>query len=443
MPSVKGMSPVQTGFWIPGKRWATEKYLKPFWFYMQRQREAGLLKPMLPVIRDFKAWTTGSAVHRMLTVSMINTSNDYVRSISKKTRKAMHGVGDTLGMGSYDTFFEVLNELIQTSPGFNKTEMVGVPISAYLTVGMSTQPGIALFADAEYNKQLRKVLNAWNEFLRSPASLDKLDIKDPEKPGSWISKAAFEAGVWKDVKYSPSKPAFGFTSWDAFFLRPFVRGARPFHGDEDKVVCLGTESTPWAYSKSLQFMTDFWIKDVNYSLLDIFAGQEKWARLFEGGQGFQSFLSATHFHRWISPLTGLIVRSWRQQGTYFAQRPGQPQTPGSWAGTIQQPYLAETATRAIIVFKHPRIGYVGMVLISMGEVGTCAIDADLKVKEGERPVRITRGEQIGAFHFGGSTCLMLFQKGKVSLAKWAKEAPKHRNDKWPQKIGTVLATLKK
>jgi hypothetical protein len=38
---------------------------------------------------------------------------------------------------------------------------------------------------------------------------------------------------------------------------------------------------------------------------------------------------------------------------------------------------------------------------------------------------------------------MLFQKGKVLLAKWAKEAPKHRNDKWPQKIGTVLATLKK
>lgn len=440
-PNMTGFSPVQTGFWVPSKKWLTAKYLKPFWYYMQRQREAGLLKPMLKVVKDFKDWTTRSAVHRMLTVSMITASNDYVRSLSKKTYKAMHDVGDTLGMGTYDMFFEVINELIQTSPGFNDTEMVGVPLSAYLTVGMSTQAGIALFNDTEYNKQLRKVLNAWNSFLRSKDSLDKLDISDPEKPGSWISKAAFKAGVWKDVKYDSQKPAYGFKSWDAFFLRPFVKGARPFHGDESRVVCLGTESTPWAYESNLKFMTDFWIKDVNYSLLDIFAGQEKWARLFEGGQAFQSFLSATHYHRWMSPLTGSVVRSWRQQGTYFGQRPGQPQTAGSWAGTIQQPYLTETATRAIIVFKHDSIGYVAMILVSMGEVGTCAIDNDLKVDEGERPIRVTRGEHIGAFHFGGSTCLMLFQKDKVTLAKWAREAEKHRTDKWPRKIGTVLAEV--
>lgn len=431
--------PIQMGFWIPHAKWATDNYIVPLWYYMNKQHKAGLLKPMTPVIAEFKDWVVSNSTYRMWVVSMITASNDYVQSISTKTRKAIRSTGDTVGMGDFDMFFEVLNEIIQTSPGFNETEMVGVPMSAYLTVSMGTQAGIALYNDTEFNKQIKKVLDGWNSFLKSPESLDKLDIKNPEKPGSWISKAAFKAGVWKDIQYDPKKPAFGFKNWNAFFLRKFVPGARPFLGHEKEVINIGCETTPWQYANNLAFESRFWIKEVEYSLLDLFGGQEKWADLFVGGQAYQGFLSATHFHRWTAPITGTVVRSWRQQGSYFAQRPAQLETRGSFSGMIQQPFLMHVATRAIFILKHPSFGYIGLIMCSMGEVGSCVIDKGLRVDEGARPVRIARGESMGRFEFGGSTHLMVFQKGKADLVPWARNAQKHRNDPVPQKMGSIIA----
>lgn len=439
MPSSK--NPVQMGFWTPHAKWATNKYIIPLWYYMNKKHKQGLLRPLTPVIANFKHWVVTNSTYRMWVESMITASNEYIRSISTKKQREILDTGDTIGMGDFDMFFEILNEIIQTSPGFNSTEMVGVPLSAYLTISMGTQPGIALYNDSEFNKQIKKVLNGWNKFLKSPASLDKLDIRDPEKEGSWISKSAFRAGVWKDIQYDPHKPAFGFKNWNDFFLRKFVPNARPFRGNEREVINIGCETTPWQYANNLKLESRFWVKEVEYSLLDLFGGKQKWAKLFVGGQAYQGFLSATHYHRWHTPITGTVVRSWKQPGSYFAQRPGQPESKGSWSGMIQQPFLMHIATRAIFILKHPKFGYIGLIMCSMGEVGSCIIDTDLKVGEGDRPVSIKRGESMGRFEFGGSTHLMVFQKNKAKLVNWAKSAEKHRNDPNPKKMGSVIAKL--
>lgn len=87
-----------------------------------------------------------------------------------------------LWIEGFDGFFETLNEIITTSPAFNNTAQVGTPMNGFLAVAMATEAGLALFHDAVFNAQFRKVLDAWNTFLKSSASLDKLDIADPEKP---------------------------------------------------------------------------------------------------------------------------------------------------------------------------------------------------------------------------------------------------------------------
>ena len=300
---------------------------------------------------------------------------------------------------------------------------------------MATEAGLALFHDTTFNLQFKKVLDAWNSFLRSSASLDKLDIEHPEKPGSWISKAAWKAGVWDQMVHDVNLPGYGYDSWNSFFIRQFVPGARPFHGPPE-VVDIGCETTPWEYQNNIALETDFWIKDVNYSLLDIFGGPVEWAKLFEGGQLYQGFLSATHYHRWCSPLDGTLVRSWVQPGTYFAQRPSQGEDQGTWEGTESQPYLGHVAARAIFIFHHKQCGYVALVCIGMVEVSTCVIESQYV---GAGPVEITRGTEIGHFEFGGSTHMMIFQKDKVRLAEWAIHAVKHPNDKHPTPMGSIIA----
>jgi len=433
--------PVQMGFWVPNRVWATSKFLVPLRDFIAAKKAAGTLTPLRPEILEFKTWVTTNSVYRMWVMSMIEQANAFVLTLDPQTREQIKDQdGDTVWIKDYDSLFEILNEIVTTSPSFNATAQVGTPMNGLLAISMATEAGLALFHDATFNLQFKKVLDAWSVFLKCGDSLDKLDIRNPEKPGSWISQAAKEAGVWHQMEHDPEKAGYGFDSWNSFFIRKFVPDARPFQGNPLTDINIGCETTPWQYRKDVALETDFWIKDVNYSLLDLFAGQRQHAQRFEGGQIYQGFLSATHYHRWNAPLNGTIVRSWVQPGTYFAQRPDQGEDPGTWEGTESQPYLGHVAARAIFIFHHEACGYVAMICIGMVEVSTCVIEPAFIVDEGAQPVRITRGTEIGHFEFGGSTHIMVFQRDRVQLEKWARDAQNHKNDKKPTPMGTVIAT---
>jgi phosphatidylserine decarboxylase len=428
------------GFWVPNRVWATAKFLIPLRDFIAAKKKAGTLTPMRTELAEFKAWVTTHSVYRMWVTAMINQANAFVAGLDPETKKEIKGDGDILWIEDYDSLFEILNEIITTSPSFNTTAQVGTPMNGLLAVAMATDAGVALFHDTTFNLQFKNVLNAWNAFLKSADSLDKLDIDDPEKEGSWISNGAWEAGVWNQMVHDSSKPGYGFDSWNSFFIRNFVPGARPFQGDPKTNINIGCETTPWQYANNIALETGFWVKDVNYSLFDLFAGQEQWAKLFEGGQLYQGFLSATHYHRWNAPLDGALVRSWVQPGTYFAQRPGQGEGIGTWEGTESQPYLGHVAARAIFVFEHQTCGYIALICIGMVEVSTCVIEPGFVVDEGSEPVGITRGIESGHFEFGGSTHMMIFQRDRVNLADWAINAEQHQNDPNPTPMGTVIAT---
>ncbi len=435
--------PIQMGFWVPNRVWATAKFLIPLRDHIATKRKAGTLAPLIPEMQEFKAWVTSNSVYRMWLMSMIEQANTYVMGLDEKTRKQIKKVGDVLWIEGYDSFFEILNEIITTSPAFNNSIQVGTPMNGFLAVAMGTKSGAVLFHDATFNLQFKKILDSWNTFLKSSASLDKLDINNPDKEGSWISKAAWKAGVWDQMIHDRKKPGYGYDSWNSFFIRQFVDGARPFKGNPKVDINIGCETTPWRYANNLKLETDFWVKDMNYSLLDLFGGQRQWAKLFEGGQIYQGFLSATHYHRWRAPLDGVIIRSWVQPGTYFAQRPGQGEDSGTWEGTESQPYLGHVAARAIFIFKHKICGYVALIYIGMVEVSSCVIEpSTFIVGEGANPLSITRDTEIGRFELGGSTHMMVFQKDKVTLKDWAVNAAKHRSDPKPTPMGSIIATAK-
>ena len=45
--------------------------------------------------------------------------------------------------------------------------------------------------------------------------------------------------------------------------------------------------------------------------------KQHWAAHFEGGTIYQAFLSALNYHRWHSPLDGLIIDIYNIEGTYL------------------------------------------------------------------------------------------------------------------------------
>lgn len=456
--------PVQMGFWVANRVWATVEFLIPFRNALRDKRRQHQIEhnhhhhhhhhdhnhqhqhvPLHPEVSLLRSWVLERPVYRMRICSMIEEANAFIASLDENVVRDIHDQdGDCVWLDDFDFFFEALSDVISVSPSFSVTPMVGTPLNGLLAVAMATRSGEALFHDASFNQMLKNVLQAFHAYLNSEQSLDKLDIHNPEKKGSWISKKAHEAGVWHEMQHDPNQQHYGFKSWNDFFLRQFIDGARPFVGDEDVVVNIGCETTPWRYDHDLKLRSRFWIKDMPYSLVDLFGGREDMASLFEGGCLYQGFLSATHYHRWRCPASGHLLKSFIVNGTYFAQRPQQGEQKGTWEGTESQPYLGHVATRAIFLMRHAQCGLIAMLCIGMVEVSTCHIDHHYHVGENnQNPLPIKRDTEIGRFEFGGSTHILIFQRNAVDLADWAIHAKQHRNDPQPIKMGSILATPKK
>ena len=125
---------------------------------------------------------------------------------------------------------------------------------------------------------------------------------------------------------------------------------------------------------------------------------------FVGGTIYQAFLSATSYHRWHSPVSGTIVRAWTIDGSYYSETPAVHFDPA--APNESQGYITEVAARAVVLIKadNPKIGLMAFLAVGMAEVSSC----DVTVKAGQH---VTKGDEIGTFHFGGSTHCLIFRPG--------------------------------
>jgi phosphatidylserine decarboxylase len=116
-------------------------------------------------------------------------------------------------------------------------------------------------------------------------------------------------------------------------------------------------------------------------------------------------------------VSGRIIKAYVVDGTYYSE----PLFEGLWGSdkdqtkensidpdgeVMTQEYLTCVATRAVIFIEsdNPAIGLMAFLGVGMCEVSTC----DITVKEGQH---VSKGDQLGMFHFGGSTHCLLFRKG--------------------------------
>jgi phosphatidylserine decarboxylase len=334
---------------------------------------------------------------------------------------------DTAGakqVRDYQHMLQLFNHVLTTAPEWNDRKysvgVVGTPFNAILDWPMGTPSGFSFFLDPDVNKMLKKILNTWAEYLASPSSAYVLGNDSI----GWFSghgrkDLAATANVGKTsytfeefFKCDPSKEHHGYRSWDHFFTRHFQEDKRPIASpDDDYVIANACESKLYNVAKNVSARDRFWIKGQPYSLIDMLAHDPLYKN-FVGGTIYQAFLSALSYHRWHAPVSGTVKKAYVVGGTYFSEPLfeglGDPEShdidpSGECTG---QGYLTATATRAIIFFEadNKDIGILCFLGIGMTEVSSC----DITVKEGQH---VKKGDEIGMFHYGGSTHCVVFREG--------------------------------
>lgn len=301
----------------------------------------------------------------------------------------------------YKHMLQLINHVMTHAPEFNKTGLVGFPINAILDWPMGTPAGTAVFLNDKVNHQLKKLLNEWAIFL---GSADSRAVLNDDPQTGWFGKDAQEAmpTFVEDFICDPKLPFYGFTSWDNFFTREFREGRRPVASPEDNTIIVNAcESAPYRIAKNVKQYDNFWIKAQPYSLEHMMAG-DPLVEQFVGGTVYQAFLSALAYHRWHSPVSGKIVKTVVLDGSYYAEALSEGFDPSG--PNESQAYITEVATRALIFIEadNPDIGLMCVMFVGMAEVSTC----DIRVYEGQH---INKGDQLGMFHFGGSTHCLFFR----------------------------------
>lgn len=187
---------------------------------------------------------------------------------------------------------------------------------------MGTPSGFAFFLDPDVNAMLKKVLNAWAEYLSSLAATYVLGDDSTGRFSSHCTEDLAATANIGQTSYSfddliqcdPSKEHRSFKSWDHFFTRHFHEDKRPVASpDDDRVIANACESKPYNVAKNVSTRDKFWMKGQAYSVVDMLAHDPLYEH-FVGGTIYQAFLSALSYHRWHAPVSGTVRRPGSSRG---------------------------------------------------------------------------------------------------------------------------------
>lgn len=331
---------------------------------------------------------------------------------------------------------------------------LGPPMYMIMARVMNTQGGFSAFTKQNLNYHFKKMFDTWAVFLASKESRYVLvNHKFDDVHYGWFAPNAEEAlmaefaegRTFEDVFICDRDAEFhGYTSYEDFFNRRFrdVEIDRPVVGKggvkDLRIISAPCEAAAYNVQEKVQRMDPLFIKDEAYSLVHLLAGDSLTDRFIDGTI-IQGFLNTTGYHRWHAPVNGKILKIVDVPGTYFAQAPStiglqlHPESgkapPPPYLQSLR--YFSNVAARKLIFIEpeNSDIGLLCFIAIGMTEISTC----ENTVFERQD---IIRGEELGMFHFGGSSFALVFTKESK-----AKIDGKYYTPETPIKINDALAAV--
>lgn len=271
-------------------------------------------------------------------------------------------------------------------------------------------------------------LRAWPQYLLPGHALSRVMHRLTRSRVGWFKNLFIRTVVrlyGVDLSEAAVRDPKLFPSFNAFFTRPLVRGARPMPGGADEVACpvdgVVSQAGPIRGGRIFQ------AKGKDYTLAELLGGSRERAEPFRDGSFATLYLSPRDYHRIHMPVAGRLREMVHVPGRLFSV---------DAATTRAVPRLFARNERVAALFDTDA-GPMALVLVGalfVGSVETVwhgevtppagsTVRTWLYPQEGDGVVEIGRGEEMGRFNMG-STVVVLFGADAV---RWrddlAPEAP--------------------
>ncbi|KAF8881364.1 phosphatidylserine decarboxylase-domain-containing protein [Infundibulicybe gibba] len=191
-------------------------------------------------------------------------------------------------------------------------------------------------------------------------------------------------------------PLDSFKTFNQFFYRKLKASARPVERPDDPYRLVSAADCRLMAFETVTHATQLWIKGREFTVARLLGDAYKnEAERYTGGALAIFRLAPQDYHRFHSPVDGTVGNMTYIAGEYYTVNPQAIRTALDVYG--------ENA-RKIVPIDSPQFGRVMAVCIGAMMVGSI----QTTVKEGEF---VRRGQEFGYFAFGGSTIVLLFEKG--------------------------------
>lgn len=189
-----------------------------------------------------------------------------------------------------------------------------------------------------------------------------------------------------------------FTSFNDFFYRKLKKGARTWDMREEVLVS-PADGKILAY-ENIDSFSSFFVKGQEFSLEELFASKEM-AEKYAGGSFVIVRLAPVDYHRFHFPIDAWVGTSHKIDGYYYS-------------------VSTHAIRRNIRIFLENQREYTILESKLFGDIAYFEVGATMVGGIHQTYLEntmVNKGEEKGYFDFGGSTCLLLFEKGKVQLDK--------------------------
>ncbi|KAI6094523.1 phosphatidylserine decarboxylase-domain-containing protein [Pisolithus sp. B1] len=324
---------------------------------------------------------------------------------------------------NYVDLMQAINTNLATAPTYRlgpSAMVAGVPYYGIIARFCNTHAGYEAFTHPGVNQRFYNVFTAWHSYLTSANSANVIHNRE----GGWLSTVALNAMVTSaggDPQQqnfenfyicNPNAAHYGFNSYDELFVRELhPRHRAPTDPDNPLIINSACSSTVHDLYYNLKRTDEFWIKNTPYSLSHILA-EDELTHNFVGGTLFQAMLGSLDYHRWRSPVKGTVEKirlisgatPRNPQPTYYAACLDNNQSDLDVVSRSQD-FVTAISTRALIFIRaEGPVGLMCFVGVGLGEVSTC----NIVVTQGQT---LRKGDELGQFHFGGSTHCLIFRPG--------------------------------
>lgn len=201
-------------------------------------------------------------------------------------------------------------------------------------------------------------------------------------------------------------PEGGFETFDDFFTRALVPGARPVEGDEDTMVSPADGRVEGV--GPIERGATIRVKGTDYSVGELLGDPRDGAR-FEGGSFAVVYLSPRDYHRVHAPVSGPVEMVRHVGGTLL---------PVNAFGIANYPKLFARNERVAMFQRSAEHGEVVTVMVGAIGVGRISLSFDPTIETNvgrgpttqrypsDRAPHVARGEELGRFHLGSTAIVV-------------------------------------